>query len=92
MAAHLVTIDQATQALGISRSTVWRRVRSGNIQSVRRGGRRLVQLPAAQKAPRVNVTGEIPPFTEDHPIFRLVGASRGGGKPGARDKHAILDE
>ncbi len=46
MAAHLMTIDQATQALGISRSTLWRRFRSGNIQSVRRGGRRLVQLPA----------------------------------------------
>jgi len=30
---------------------------------------------------------------EHHPIFRLVGAGRGGGRaPGARDKHAILDE
>jgi hypothetical protein len=84
MAALLMTIDQATQALGISRSALWRRLRSGNIQSVRRGGRRLVQLPAVQKAPRVNVTGEIPPFTEDHPIFRIVGAGRGGGQPGAR--------
>jgi excisionase family DNA binding protein len=92
MAAPLMTIEQATQALGISRSTLWRRLRSGNIQSVRRGGRRLVQLPAGRKGPRVNVTGEIPPFTEDHPIFRLVGAGRGGGRPGARDKHAILDE
>jgi len=92
MATHLMTIDQATQALGISRSTLWRRLRSGNIQSVRRGGRRLVQLPARPKAPRVNVTGAIPPFTEDHPIFRLVGPGRGGGQPGARNKHAILDE
>ncbi len=92
MAAHLMTIDQATQALGLSRSTLWRHLRSGNIQSVRRGGRRLVQLPAGQKAARVNVTGGIPPFTEDHPIFRLVGAGRGGGQPGARNKHAILDE
>jgi excisionase family DNA binding protein len=92
MAAHLMTIDQATQALGISRSTLWRRLRSGNIQSVRRGGRRLVQLPTGPNAPRVSVRGEIPPFTEDHPIFRLVGAGRGGGRPGARDKHAILDE
>ncbi len=92
MAAHLMTIDQATQALGISRSTLWRRLRSGDIQSVRRGGSRLVQLPAGPKASRVNVKGGIPPFTEDHPIFRLVGAGRGGGQPGTRDKHAILDE
>ncbi len=89
MAAHLMTIDQATHALGISRSTLWRRLRRGNIQSVRRGGRRLVQVPPGAKAPRVNGTGGIPPFTEDHPIFRLVGAGRGGGRPGARDKHAI---
>ena len=89
---QLVTIEEATEALGISRSTLWRRVRSGNIPSVRRGGRRLVQLPARQKAARPNATGEIPPFTEDHPIFRLAGAGRGGGQPGARDKHAILDE
>ena len=39
------------------------------------------------------VPGAIPPLTEDHPIFRLVGAGRGGGNaPGARDKHAILDK
>jgi hypothetical protein len=37
-------------------------------------------------------TGGIPPFSHDHPLFRLVGAGRGGGgAPGARDKHAILD-
>ena len=66
VAAPPITIDQATQALGISRSTLWRRLRSGTIQSVRRGGRRLVQLPAGHKA-GANVTSEIPPFTEDHP-------------------------
>jgi excisionase family DNA binding protein len=63
MAAPLMTIEQATQALGISRSTLWRRLRSGNIQSVRRGGRLLVQLPAGRNAPHVQVTGEIPRFT-----------------------------
>jgi len=36
--------------------------------------------------------GDIRPFTENHPIFRLMGAGRSGGRsPGARDKHAILD-
>jgi excisionase family DNA binding protein len=92
MATNLVTIDEATQALGISRSTLWRRVRSGDIPSVRRGGRRLVQLPVRRIAARTKLTADILPLTEDHPIFRLVGAGRGGGQPGARDKHAILDE
>lgn len=92
VATNLVGIDEATQALGISRSTLWRRIRSGDIPSVRRGGRRLVQLPLSRKAVRANSTGDIPAFTKDHPIFRLVGAGRGGGQPGARDKHAILDE
>lgn len=89
---NLVTINEATEALGISRSTLWRRVRSGHIPSVRRGGRRLVQLRVGSNAVRAKSTSDIPPFTEDHPIFRLVGAGRGGGRPGARDKHAILDE
>jgi hypothetical protein len=32
----------------------------------------------------------MPPFTESHLIFRLMGAGRSGGKsPAARDKHAI---
>jgi len=35
---------------------------------------------------------EVPPLDKNHPIFRLVGAGRSGGKlPGARDKHAIVD-
>jgi len=31
-------------------------------------------------------------YGKSHPIFRPVGAGRGSGQPGARDKHAILDE
>jgi len=35
---------------------------------------------------------QIPPFRHDHSMFRLIDAGRGGGqRPGARDKHAILD-
>jgi hypothetical protein len=45
-----------------------------------------------RKAAGGKVTLDIPPFTANHPIFRLMGAGRGGGQsPGARDKHAILD-
>jgi excisionase family DNA binding protein len=92
MAKNLVTIDEAIRALGVSRSTIWRRLQRGELPSVRRGGRRLVRLPATRKAARGNAIVDIAPFTEGHPMFRLVGAGRSGGQsPGARDKHAILD-
>jgi excisionase family DNA binding protein len=92
MPKDLLTIDEAIQALGISRSTLWRRVQRGDLPSIRRGGRRLVRVTTSRKAVRGKTTGDIPPFTENHPIFRLVGAGHSGGQsPGARDKHAILD-
>jgi excisionase family DNA binding protein len=77
-ATNLLTVEEATQALGISRSILWRRLRSGDIPSIRRGGRRLIQVSGLRKAPGANVPLEIPSFTEDHPIFRLIGAGRGG--------------
>ena len=92
MATNLATVKEATVALGISRSTLWRRIRSGDITSISRGGRRLVQLPSRRASAATKVAGDIPPFTETHPIFRLMGSGRGSGQPGARDKHAILDE
>lgn len=93
MAADLMTIDEAVRALGVSRSTVWRRIQRGELPSVRRAGRRFVRATALNRhAQRARGT-EIPVFTEQHPIFRLIGAGRGGGtRPGARDKHGILDE
>ena len=94
MAQELITVEEAGRALGVSRSTVWRLIQRGEIPSVRRGGRRLVPVDAARKRPRRAASAAaVPPLTEDHPIFRLVGAGRGGGNaPGARDKHAILDK
>jgi excisionase family DNA binding protein len=93
MADVLMTVEEAGRALGVSRSTVWRRIQRGELRSVRRGGRRLVQAAALRKRGARGAAGNIPAFSEDHPIFRLVGAGRGGGMtPGARDKHAILDE
>ena len=94
MAQQLITVDEAGRALGVSRSTVWRLIQRGELPSIRRGGRRLVPADAARKRPRRGAPGaDVPPLTEDHPIFRLIGAGRGGGNaPGARDKHAILDE
>ena len=92
MAIELITVEETGRALGVSRSTVWRLIQRGDLPSVRRGGRRLVSASAAQTRARRRRTEGIPPFAHDHPMFRLVGAGRGGGRtPGARDKHAILD-
>ena len=93
MVQALITVEEAGRALGVSRSTVWRLIQRGELPSIRRGGRRLVPADAARRRPRrVASATAIPPLTESHPIFRLVGAGRGGGHaPGARDKHAILD-
>jgi excisionase family DNA binding protein len=88
-----VDIGEACRALGISRSTIFRLIRRGSIQSIRRGGRRLIPQQALMAKGARRAARSVPPLTRDHPIFRLVGAGRGGGKaPGARDKHAILDQ
>jgi excisionase family DNA binding protein len=92
MADALVTVEEAGLALGVSRSTVWRLIQRGELPSLRRGGRRLVPAMALRAGRPRRRSAEVPPFTNDHPIFRLVGAGRGGGQaPGARDKHGILD-
>ena len=92
MAREMITVDEAGRTLGVSRSTVWRLIQRGDLPSVRRGGRRLVPASAIQTRTRQRRTEGIPPFSHDHPMFRLVGAGRGGGRtPGARDKHGILD-
>jgi len=88
----MITVEEAGQALGVSRSTVWRLIQRGDLPSVRQGGRRLVPVSAIQTRTRRRRAEGIPLFSDDHPIFRLVGAGRGGGRtPGARDKHGILD-
>ena len=87
-----VSVEEAGQALGVSPSTVWRMIRRGDLPSVRHRGRRLVLVHGLTSRARRGARQEILPLTRDHPIFRLVGAGRGGGgSPGARDKHALLD-
>jgi len=91
MAEGLITVHEAGRVLGVSRSTVWRLIQRGELPSIRRGGRRLVPATAVRTRTRRRTAG-VAAFSHDHPIFRLVGARRGGGRtPGARDKHAILD-
>jgi len=89
----LLTVEEAGRRLGVSRSTIWRRIQRGELKTVRRGGRRLIHAPRVGTRAAAAVQRGIPALTDEHPIFRLVGAGRGGGAaPGARDKHAILDE
>jgi excisionase family DNA binding protein len=90
---NLITVEAAGRALGVSRSTVWRLIQRGELPSIRRGGRRLVPADATRRRARRLRAADVPALTDDHPIFRLVGAGRGGGNaPGARDKHRILDQ
>lgn len=91
--APLLDVPEAGRTLGVSASTVWRLLRRGALPSVRRGGRRLIPREALVRRAESRETERIPPLSADHPLFRLMGAGRGGGRrPGARDKHAILDE
>jgi excisionase family DNA binding protein len=91
-AGQRLSIEEAGQALGVSPSTVWRMIRRGDLLTVRHRGRRLVLASGLTAWERRKARPEMPPFTRDHPIFRLVGAGRSGGQvPGARDKHAVLD-
>jgi excisionase family DNA binding protein len=90
MATDLVTVAEACAMLGVSRATVWRMIKRGDLPSVRRRGRRLVPSRALARAHHRRMS--IPPFTCDNPIFRLIGIGDSGGKgPGARNKHDILD-
>ena len=92
MVGDMLTVEEAGRSLGVSRSTVWRLIQRGELPSVRRGGRRLVPATAVRTRTQRRRTAGLPALSHDHPIFRLVGAGRGGGRtPGARDKHAILD-
>jgi len=91
-ATRRFSVQQAGRALGVSTATVWRMIRRGELATVRDRGRRLVLAEGLASRARRPTRQELPPLTRDHPIFRLVGAGRGGGRaPGARDKHALLD-
>lgn len=87
----LLTVEETGRRLDVSVSTVWRRIRCGELPSVRRRGRRLVPASAVVKAVRTVEIDEIPPFKPDNPIFRLVGAYKSGGRgPSSSDKYGIL--
>jgi excisionase family DNA binding protein len=91
--SELVSVEEAGRRLDVSVSTIWRMLRRGSLPSVRKAGRRLVPARALTKARHVAAAeSSAALFGKNHPIFRLIGAGRSGGrKPGARDKHAIID-
>ncbi len=90
--AAMMTVSETGRALGVSLSTVWRMIRRGELPSVRRGGRRYVPKRALPGVAKPRERRDVPALDHRHPIFRLVGAGHSGGAvPGARDKHAILD-
>ena len=87
----LLTVDEVGRRLDVSVSTVWRRIRCGDLPSVRQRGRRLIPATAIAKAARTVEVDDIPPFTRDSPLFRFAGAGRSGGRgPGSGDKYGIL--
>lgn len=91
-ATPLLTVEQTGRRLGVSTSTVWRRIRCGALPSIRKRGRRLVPESAVMRQAKAAEDSDVPPFTLENPFFRLIGAGRSGGHgPGARNKHAILD-
>jgi excisionase family DNA binding protein len=85
-----LTVPEAGRALGVSTATVWRMLRRGALPSYRKDGRRLIPVSGFnRRRPATSMTA--PPYNEDHPMRRLIGAYRSGGQgPGAGDKHAIL--
>jgi excisionase family DNA binding protein len=89
----MISVSAAAEELGVSLSTVWRMIRRGELPTVRVGRRRFLARSALSEK-RIRQPAQKPaPFGPDHPFWGFIGAYRSGGaKPGARDKHALLDE
>jgi excisionase family DNA binding protein len=88
---ELLTVTEAAGELGVSPSTLWRMLRRGELASVRQSGRRLVPRSAVQKRVRAEPSATPTPLSSEHPLWRLVGAFKSGGKgAGSSDKYAAL--
>ena len=84
----LLTPAAYAKASGISLSTVWRRLRSNELPSIKRAGKRLIPAEALVIAADPSQV-----VTENHPMMKFVGAAKSGGAgPGSADKYYHLAE
>src|SRR5687768_1075851 len=83
----LLTPAAYAKASGISLSTVWRRLRSNELPSIKRAGKRLIPAEALARAVVAR------PVDESHPMWKFIGAAKSGGAgPGSGDKYRYLAE
>ena len=88
---ELLSVLEAAEELGVSASTLWRMLRRGELASVQKSGRRLVLRAAVEKRVRRERAPSPTALSNDHPLWRLVGAFKSGGKgAGSSDKYAAL--
>lgn len=86
--APMLTPAAYAKASGVSLSTVWRRLRSNELPSIKRAGKRLIPAEALESAADPSQV-----LTENHPMLKFVGAAKSGGAgPGSEDKYLILAE
>lgn len=81
----LLTPAAFAKASGVSLSTVWRRLRSNELPSIKRAGKRLIPAEALVRSVVAR------PVDESHPMWKFIGAAKSGGAgPGSSDKYAYL--
>src|SRR5215467_10902453 len=78
-----VTVEQACDAIGVSRSTLWRMIRRGELPSFRHSGRRLVPLYALSARQIRLRAKKLKLFTLEHPAA-CRGVSKWRRRPGLR--------
>ena len=84
----LLTPAAYAKASGVSLSTVWRRLRSKELPSIKRAGKRLIPADALVRAADPSQA-----VTEKHPMWKFIGAAKSGGAgPGSGDKYRYLAE
>lgn len=85
-----LTLKDAADRLGVSRTTLFRMLLRGELGTIRRGRFRLVsERSIRDRLARSEV--RFPVYTEGHPFRELIGKFRSVGRgPGSSDKYAVL--
>ncbi|MBI2895672.1 MAG: helix-turn-helix domain-containing protein [Deltaproteobacteria bacterium] len=85
-----LTLKDAADRLGVSRTTLFRMLRRGELGTIRRGRFRLVSERSIRDR-LARPEARFPAYTEDHPFRNLVGKFRSEGEgPGSSDKYKVL--